>query len=57
MHYSVNRAKDRFGNGDGIKYSGEDIIADPELEGLKIDGKGFYSKDGYRAGVSVDTEV
>ena len=56
MHYSVNRAKDGPGNGDGVKYSGEDIIADPEIEGLKVDGKGFYSKDGQTAGVSVDTE-
>ena len=46
----------RIGPRDGIKYSGEDIIADPEIEGLKVDGKGFYSKDGYRAGVSVDAE-
>ena len=56
IHHSVNRAKDRPGNGDGVKHSGEDVIADPEIEGLEVDGEGFHSKDGYRAGVSVDAE-
>lgn len=56
MHYSVIRAKDRPGDGDGVKYSGKDVIADPEIEGLKVDGEGFYDKGGYRASVGIDTE-
>lgn len=56
MHYSVNGAEDGPGDGDGIKHGGEDDIADPEMEGLKVDGEGFHSKDGHMAGVGVDTE-
>ena len=56
MHRSINRAEDRPGDGDGVKYGGEDVIADPEMEGLEVDGEGFYGKDGHTAGVGVDTE-
>ncbi|KAI4218381.1 MAG: hypothetical protein L6R36_008984 [Xanthoria steineri] len=56
MHHSVNRAEDGPGNGDGVKYSGEDVIADPEMEGLEVDGEGFHGKDGQTAGVGVDAE-
>ncbi|KAL9628380.1 MAG: hypothetical protein Q9164_007299, partial [Protoblastenia rupestris] len=56
MHHSVNRAKDGPGDGDGVKHCGEDVIADPEMEGFEVDGEGFHSKDGHRAGVGVDTE-
>ncbi|KAL9023570.1 MAG: hypothetical protein Q9196_007121 [Gyalolechia fulgens] len=55
MHHSVIGAEDGHGD-DGVKYGGEDIIADPEMEGLEVDGEGFYSKDGHPADVGVDME-
>ena len=54
MQHSVNGAEDRPGNGDGLKHSGEDIIAHPEMEGLGAEGEGFHGKDGQRSGVGVD---
>lgn len=56
MHHSVNGAEDGPGDGDGGKHGGEDVIADPEMEGLEVDGGGFHGKDGRRAGVGVDAE-
>lgn len=56
MHHSVNGAEDGPGNGDGVKHSEEDVIADPKIEGFEVDGEGFHSKDGYRAGVGVDAK-
>ena len=56
MHYSINGSEDGPGNWDRVKYGGEDVIADPEMEGLEVDGEGFYYKDGHRAGVGVNAE-
>lgn len=56
MHHSVNGAEDGPGDGDGVKHGGEDVIADPKMEGLEVDGEGFHGKDGHRAGVGVDAE-
>ena len=56
MHHSVDGAEDRPGDGDGVMDGGENIIADPEMEGLEVDGGGFYGKDDRRAGVGVDAE-
>ncbi|KAL8794593.1 MAG: hypothetical protein Q9182_007609 [Xanthomendoza sp. 2 TL-2023] len=58
MHHSVNRAEDGIGDGDGdgVKHGGEDVIADPEMESLKVDSEGFRGKDGHTAGVGVDAE-
>ena len=52
IHYSIIEAEDRPGD----EYSGEDGFTDPAIEGLKVDGQGFYSKDGYRAGFGVNIE-
>ncbi|KAL8799826.1 MAG: hypothetical protein Q9200_007435 [Gallowayella weberi] len=56
LHHSVNGAEDGIGDGDGVKHGGEDVIADPEMEGLEVDGEGFHGKDGHTAGVGVDAE-
>ncbi|KAI4260742.1 MAG: hypothetical protein LQ352_000134 [Teloschistes flavicans] len=56
MHHSVDGAEDGPGDGDGVKDGGEDVIADPEMEGLELDGEGFHGKDGHKAGVGVDAE-
>ena len=57
-HHSVNGAEDGHGDGDGdgLKHGGEGVIADPEMEGLEVDGEWFYSEDGHRAGVGVNAE-
>ncbi|KAL8809568.1 MAG: hypothetical protein Q9223_007908 [Gallowayella weberi] len=56
MHHSVNGAEDGIGDGDGVKHGGEGVIADPEMEGLEVDGEGFHGKDGHTAGVGCDAE-
>ncbi|KAI4222239.1 MAG: hypothetical protein L6R40_008597, partial [Gallowayella cf. fulva] len=56
VHHDVNEAKYGPGDGDGVKHSGEDVIADPEMEGLEVEAERFYSKEGYRPSVGVDTE-
>ena len=52
MHHSVIGAED----GPGDEHGGEDGFTDPAMEGLEVDGQGFYGKDGHRAGFGVDAE-
>lgn len=38
MHHNIDGAEDGPGDGDGVMDGGEDVIADPEMEGLEVDG-------------------
>ena len=52
----VNEPEDRPGDEDIVVYSGEDIIADPETDGIEVDGDGFHSKGDHRAGAGGDAQ-
>ncbi|KAL8634510.1 MAG: hypothetical protein Q9228_007894, partial [Teloschistes exilis] len=56
MHHSVDGAEDGPGDGDRVLDGGEDVITDPEMESFEVDDRGFFGKDGRRAGVGVDAE-
>lgn len=51
MDHIVNGAEDGHVGGGGVEYGGEGIIADPEMDGIEVDGCGSHSKGGHRAGI------
>jgi len=53
---NVHEVKDGPGDEDGVEHSGEDVIADPETDGIEVNGDGSRSKDGHRATVGGDAE-
>ncbi|KAL9123814.1 MAG: hypothetical protein Q9217_006795 [Psora testacea] len=46
-----------LGPKDGVEHGGEDIITDPEMNSIEVDGDGFRSKGGHGASVGGGTEV
>ncbi len=56
VDHHVNGAEDGPRDEDVVEYGGEDINADPEMDGIEVDGDGFHSKGGHRAGVGGDAE-
>lgn len=56
MDRNVHEVKDGPGDEDGVEHSGEDVIADPETDGIEVNGDGSRSKDGHRATVGGDAE-
>ena len=52
MDHNVVGAWDK----DEVGHGGEDAIADPEMDGIGVDGEGSHGKDSYRARVGGDAE-
>lgn len=56
MDYNVHGAGDGHRSRDGLEHSREDIIADPDVDGVELDGDRSYSKGGHRAGAGGGAE-
>ena len=56
MDYNINGAEDGPGDEDEVVHSGEDVIADSEMDGIEADGNGCHSKNGIRVEAGVDDE-
>ena len=56
MDHNMNGVEDGPGDEDGVEYGGEDIITDPEMNGIEVDGDGSRNKGGHGAGVGGGTE-
>ncbi|KAL8959486.1 MAG: hypothetical protein Q9193_003661, partial [Seirophora villosa] len=55
MDHNMNGAEDEPADEDGVEYGGQDIITDPEINSIEVDGDGSRSKDGHGAGVGGGT--
>ena len=56
MGYNVDWDEDGPGNEDGVERGGEDVIADPEMDGIGVDGEGSHGKDDPMVGVGGGAE-
>ncbi|KAG8531609.1 uncharacterized protein KY384_003240 [Bacidia gigantensis] len=56
MGHNLDWDKDGPRDGNREKHSRGDVIADPEMDGIGVDGGGSYGKDDPRVGVSGDAE-
>ena len=50
------QAEDGPGDEGWVEHGGDFVIADPEMDGIEVDGDGSHGKDCYRAGVGGDAE-